>query len=130
MSDKLYDVVASRAKYRCEYCHSPEEPCGYKFHVEHIIPKSKGGGDELENLALCCAPCNLHKSNKEELDGVRFFHPRKDSWDEHFCWNEDYTLISGKTETGKATISALNMNSPRLVRARKHWKLGSINYMS
>lgn len=128
MSNKLYDIVASRARKRCEYCHTPEEPCGYKFHVEHIIPKSKS--DKLENLALCCAPCNLHKSNKTEKDGIRLFNPRKDLWSEHFYWDKDYTFILGKTEIGKVTISVLKMNNPRLVRARKHWKLSGIDYTS
>lgn len=32
--------------------------------VEHIIPKSRGGGDDRENLAPACAPCNLRRGNK------------------------------------------------------------------
>ena len=34
--------VARRAKGRCEYCLAPEEVCAYTFHVEHIIPRSRG----------------------------------------------------------------------------------------
>jgi len=41
-----------------------------KFHVDHIVPLSKGGGDELENLQFLCAQCNLRKSNS--YDALKF----------------------------------------------------------
>lgn len=37
---------------------------GGKFHVDHIIPLSRGGRDELENLQFLCVRCNLKKSNR------------------------------------------------------------------
>lgn len=39
--------------------------CGKRFRAkseitaEHIVPKRHGGGNETENLAPCCAPCNI-----------------------------------------------------------------------
>lgn len=41
--------------------------------VDHIIPKSRGGGDELANLQPMCFPCNTRKGNKLEkpcTDGI------------------------------------------------------------
>lgn len=32
-------------------------------HHDHLIPLAKGGDDELYNLALTCAPCNLRKGD-------------------------------------------------------------------
>lgn len=32
--------------------------------VDHIIPKSKGGGEEMENKQPMCAKCNSSKSDK------------------------------------------------------------------
>ena len=48
--------------------------CGEAFtggHIDHIMPVSKGGTNDRENLVYCCAPCNLSKHAKtpEEWQG-------------------------------------------------------------
>ena len=43
--------------------------CGVVFadfsevSIDHIKPLSKGGGNDLSNLQLCCAPCNNAKAD-------------------------------------------------------------------
>ena len=39
----------------------PEE-----VHVDHIFPRSMGGGDDFENLQALCKTCNLSKGAKIE----------------------------------------------------------------
>src|SRR2546425_9720613 len=105
-----------RARNRCEYCklHQDDSPLA-ALHVEHIIPKAHGGGDDLENLALACIDCNLHKG--PNLTGIdpetnavtELFHPRRHNWNDHFEWR-GITLI-GKTAIGRTTVRVLNMNS-------------------
>lgn len=44
--------------------------CGYcgctldfeSFTADHILPRSKGGGNEISNLLPCCNPCNRSKA--------------------------------------------------------------------
>ena len=108
--------VRKRARDRCEYCRlleadSPLAP----LHIEHVIPKVHGGSDDLQNLALACIDCNLHKGTN--LTGIdtetgsvtRLFHPRRDRWEDHFAWRGIH--IIGKTAIGRTTIRVLHMNS-------------------
>lgn len=43
----------------CAYC---AVPLFAYYHVDHVIPLSRGGADRLENLALACPSCNVRKS--------------------------------------------------------------------
>ncbi|GEM_PF-5934623 len=42
--------VARRAEQRCEYCRMHQALHGATFHVEHIIPRSRNGSTQLDNL--------------------------------------------------------------------------------
>ena len=108
--------VRERAGNACEYCrlHQDDSPLAI-LHIEHITPKIHGGTDELDNLALACIDCNLHKGpNLTGIDpdtGVvtQLFHPRRDAWENHFAWDGIYLVSS--TPVGRTTIRVLNMNS-------------------
>ena len=52
---------------------------------------------------------------------VLLFNPRRDRWSEHFAWAEEGDYIVGRTPVGRATILALRMNRPLVVRARRLW---------
>lgn len=53
--------VFNRDKYRCVECGRSED-----LTIDHVIPKSKGGTDELGNLQTMCKACNLRKGNYHE----------------------------------------------------------------
>lgn len=97
----------------------------HTFAVDHIVPRSHGGITAIENLALACPGCNAHKYNKVEgLDPltdaiVKFFHPRKDRWNDHFTWSPDFTTIVGLTPIGRATVETLHMNRDGAVNLRR-----------
>lgn len=56
---EVVDAVYRRDKGRCVYCGSTEE-----LQLDHIIPFSRGGATNIENLQLLCRSCNIKKSNK------------------------------------------------------------------
>lgn len=39
--------------------------------IEHIVPQSAGGNDELPNLALACDRCNHKKGRQHDKKGLR-----------------------------------------------------------
>jgi ATP adenylyltransferase len=60
-----YEVL-KRAKSRCELC-------GISMHekaleVDHIVPRSKGGVDDLTNLQALCYSCNAMKRDRDDED--------------------------------------------------------------
>ena len=46
----------------CTYC--PTKLTMETATLDHIIPRSKGGGSTKDNLVLACKPCNSKKGNK------------------------------------------------------------------
>lgn len=97
------------------------------FEVEHILPESLGGTDDLENLALCCRVCNLRKSahtvgrDPEENKDVPLYHPRRERFDDNFQIDQDSGAIVGLTAAGRATVARLDMNSAAQISARLQW---------
>lgn len=45
---------------KCAYCGTENVP----LEVEHIIPKSRGGTDRIDNLTVACHACNQAKGNR------------------------------------------------------------------
>lgn len=62
-----YDVL-KRDGFKCVLCGRTAEQ-GCKLHVDHIIPVSKGGKTEVNNLRTLCEDCNLGKSDKFDWFG-------------------------------------------------------------
>lgn len=85
LSEKKRNKVYSKTDGRCAYCGiSLHRKCSHVmvkrgrksvlqcdldggcFHVEHLIPKSKGGSySKLTNLVPSCAKCNMQKGDME-----------------------------------------------------------------
>lgn len=121
----LRHKVIERAKGLCEYCRTDSDFSDSPFDVEHIIPISRNGITELDNLALACHGCNLKKSSKAESFDVisgemsRLFNPREDIWKEHFGWSESYLIIVGLTPVGRVTVELLKLNRKGLINRRE-----------
>ena len=57
---KMRFSVLMRDSFRCQYCGmTPRD--NIKLHVDHVIPVSKGGKFDINNLITACEKCNLGK---------------------------------------------------------------------
>lgn len=123
----LKRLVYERADGSCEYCHTSEKNTGQTMHIEHIDPN---GGNELDNLCLSCANCNLSKAkavtaaDPDTDEIVPLFNPRQEVWANHFVWIDEGIRIKGVTPVGRATIVRLKMNQEKIVIARARWIIG------
>lgn len=102
--------------------------CGYRFHIEHIVPRASSGTDHIDNLALACAPCNLAKGahilavDPATDTTVPLYNPREDRWGEHFTWDADGRTLAGLTPVGRAALSLLDLNALARLDARAFWR--------
>jgi len=55
--------VLERCGYRCVYC-GRGAGNGVVLHVDHALPRARGGGNEDENLVASCIDCNLGKGSR------------------------------------------------------------------
>lgn len=125
--DALRAKVRAQAENRCGYCLARQEYVPWVLEIEHIIPRSKGGTDDEENLWLACHSCNLFKGDqthgRDPLTGrrVHLFNPRQQQWKRHFLWSEDGAFIIGHTACGRTTVVALHLNNLVAVTVRRNW---------
>ena len=57
-------VLWDRSMGRCHYCQKVMNPFS-EFSVDHVVPRSKGGPDDLSNLVACCRGCNTDKRDRD-----------------------------------------------------------------
>lgn len=116
-------LVAQRAAYRCEYCLLHEDDSYSPHQIDHIISRKHGGASASDNLAYACLRCNTWKgSDVGSLDFetgafVSFFHPRRQSWDDHFVLRG--AVIEPLTAEGKVTARLLKLNLDKRVVERQ-----------
>ena len=58
----LRHEVFKRDGYKCKECGKTGEET--TLHIDHILPVSQGGTDELNNLQTLCKECNEAKQNR------------------------------------------------------------------
>ena len=57
--------VLERAGFKCQCCGiKPLKNNDVILHIDHIIPYSLGGSDNIDNLQVLCDKCNISKRNK------------------------------------------------------------------
>ncbi len=123
----LREWVAAQSRHRCGYCRTAEVVTGAPLVIDHLLPEALGGPTEEDNLWLACNQCNLHKGDRVTARDplteawVPLFNPRRQAWAEHFRWTPAGDEVVGLPAVGRATVRALRLNRPLLVRARRGW---------
>lgn len=72
MSDDLRYKVLSRDNFCCVLCGKSRKD-GVALEVDHIIPVSKGGRTEFDNLQTLCERCNRGKGNAMPTQQLKVF---------------------------------------------------------
>ena len=60
--ERIYITLVERDGAFCRMCGSESD-----LTIDHDIPVTAGGTNELENLSILCRSCNSRKSNRPEL---------------------------------------------------------------
>ena len=77
LSPATRHLVRTRAGQCCEYCHADERWQFVGFTIDHVLPRSAGGGDEPDNLALACRNCNTMRNLTINALGQRCQSPQQ-----------------------------------------------------
>lgn len=54
--------IMARDKMRCQYC--GVRGTSFELTLDHIVPRSRGGLSDPENLCTACKPCNQRKGDR------------------------------------------------------------------
>src|ERR1700758_3705292 len=57
-------AVFARDNWTCQYCGARSN-----LTVDHVIPRSKGGGSSWDHIVASCAPCNRRKGDAVPRQG-------------------------------------------------------------
>jgi len=68
-------LLCKRLNWKCSYC-------GIKLELEnitedHVLPLSRGGGDNIENIVPACRYCNTQKGSKTYEEYMRYLRKCK-----------------------------------------------------
>lgn len=71
---RLRALVLDRDGHRCKLPRPDGRPgeCGaFATHVDHVVPRKRGGQDVPANLRAACASCNLRRGAGRAVEAVR-----------------------------------------------------------
>lgn len=63
-------AVFARDGHRCQYCNRTAE------NIDHVVPRSRGGPHEWDNVVASCRSCNARKEDRLPAEaGLRLHRP-------------------------------------------------------
>ena len=72
--------VFLRDEWHCQYCGVQERTSELTF--DHVVPRSRGGQSEWENIVMACVECNSRKANRTPTEAGMCLRakPVKPTW--------------------------------------------------
>jgi 5-methylcytosine-specific restriction endonuclease McrA len=61
---EVREYLLTKFTHRCVYCGATDT----RLEIEHLVPRSKGGSNRVNNLAIACHSCNQAKGNQDIKD--------------------------------------------------------------
>jgi len=123
IGEALRQLVAERARRRCEYCLIHEDDAYLPHQIDHIVSRKHGGLSQEDNLAYACLRCNAWKGSdigsldRRSGEMVPLFHPRRQKWTAHFALRG--FVIEPLTPQGEVTARLLKLNMAKRVAERQ-----------
>ena len=107
LSKNIRFEVFKRDSFKCQYCgrSAPD----VILEVDHVVPVSEGGDNDLLNLVTSCRDCNRGKSNKKLTDTTAIDRQKKQLDDLNEIREQTQMLIQWKQEL--LTISEEQIDS-------------------
>lgn len=69
ITSRVVQDILDNSNGKCNYC---GKDCKENYHIDHIIPVSRGGGNNIDNLCLSCPSCNWSKGNKTAEEFIKY----------------------------------------------------------
>lgn len=108
---ELKEQILKRDGYKCIICGRSSKE-GYELHVDHILPKDKGGKATLENGQTLCSICNFRKKNYNQTESGKKMFIR--------LWETAKRI--GDTETKKICEEILKTYEKFNINGHIEWK--------
>lgn len=68
LSLRIRYQILERDGFSCRYCGAFGK--GVELQVDHVVPQSRGGGDDPWNLTAACQKCNAGKTDRMPPDEI------------------------------------------------------------
>ncbi|MDG2468593.1 MAG: HNH endonuclease [Pirellulaceae bacterium] len=94
-----------RDRFTCQYCH--QQPVSDQLTIDHVLPRSHGGGSSWENCVLACVECNHFKADRTpEQAGMKLRKaPGRPTW------NPMYSQHSNQMDSWAKFVSEAYWNT-------------------
>lgn len=108
ISKKVRFEIFKRDSFSCRYCGNGTS-VGSILNIDHVIPVSKGGTNDVENLVTACFECNSGKSNRS-LKSLNISFKNFDFSDYKDQVKEFFEYINNKKDTLDKSIDLILEN--------------------